>query len=337
MLGLNTSGQSTDAERDGGRVFGVVRRYYKRIAASNKAWHQRKLTGVYQDAIELCGGSLVAAGGYVTTFGVTFGLVFTLFLKTMLLDLIRSGRAWDYAVLLWWAFAPFCVAWVGLYFEFFAPSESPIYFDRANRKVYYVSRSKRRRFILFGPSRIEARSVDWSLVDAEHQTTAGGSAVSVRSIDHLVFLMRTSATDPTIAGFYVIGNIEFPNELWEYIRAYMEEGAAPLMADEAPPVKGGEQFEMMAALRERKHNYWSDWKTRPLTMIWQHLALPLFVVFFVVNRLVVWSAQTVKWPPEVKPALGVPVTEADVQADRAHKLRAASPSAAPYQPRKKKH
>lgn len=117
----------------------------------------------------------------------------------------------------------------------------------------------------------------------------------------------------------------------------MEEGAPPLMADEAPPVKGGEQFEMMAALRERKHNYWSDWKTRPLTMLWQHLALPLFVVFFIVNRLVVWSAQTVKWPPEVKPTLGVPVTEADVEADRTHKLRADSPSATPCQPRKKKH
>lgn len=207
MLGLNTSGRSTDAERDGGRVFGVVRRYYKRIAASNKAWHQRKLTGVYQDAIELCGGSLVAAGGYVTTFGLASAAVYLYFLGNgLLLDFAeRRGFLFTFGLI-----CAFPIFLIGLYFEFFAPSESPIYFDRAKRKVYDASRSKRRRFILFGPSRIEARSVDWSLVDTEHQTTAGGSAVSVRSINHLVFLMRTSATDPTIAGLYVIGNIEFP-------------------------------------------------------------------------------------------------------------------------------
>ena len=69
----------------------------------------------------------------------------------------------------------FAVFFIGIYFEMFGPSESPVYFDRARRKVYYVHQGKRKRFVLFGRSRIEARAVDWSLVDCEHHATLAGS------------------------------------------------------------------------------------------------------------------------------------------------------------------
>jgi hypothetical protein len=44
-------------------------------------------------------------------------------------------------------------------------------------------------------------------------------------------------------------------------------------------------------------------------------------VFFIVNRFVVWTAQKVHWPQEVKDALGAAVTEDDLKVDPAHKLR----------------
>ena len=218
----------------------------------------------------------------------------------------------------------FCVFFIGVYFEMFSPSEMPIYFDRARRKVYYVHRGSRRRFILFGPSVVEARVIDWSLVDAEHHTKATASTASVSRDHYLVFLMRKSEDDPTIADHYVIGPIDFPSALWEYIRRYMEKDAAPLTAEETPPYKGP-VFDMVEALKQRKKDYWRDWKEFPWTQLWQHLVLPLFAVFFLVNRCVVWTAQKVHWPAEVTQALGEAITEEDLQQDgAASKLREAS-------------
>jgi hypothetical protein len=330
----NTRGISTDAERE--NVYGMRRRYGKRREAGDKTWHANKLTGVYRDAVELQGGSLVAVGGYVTTYGVAAGGVGLWFMRSILSDLFRRGELWDWLTLIGISCTLFSIAFVGLYFEFFGPSEAPIYFDRARRKVYYVYRSRYRRWVLFGPSRIEARVVDWDLVDCERQVTTGGSTVSIRQHEHLVFLMRRSPSDPTIGGFYVISGLEFPDALWEYIRRYMEEGAPPLAAGEAPPkARSGKAIDMFKALLERRKTYWADWQATPGSMLLQHLLLPFVLVWIVVNRLVVWTAQTVVWPPEVKAALGAPITEADLAGDTRHTLRAVAPGeAAAFRPAK---
>ncbi|WP_295541800.1 DUF6708 domain-containing protein [uncultured Pseudacidovorax sp.] len=332
---LNTSGISADAERS--NVYGVRRRYGKRGSVGAKAWHANKLTGVYPDGIELQGGSLVAVGGYVTTFGVVSAGIGIWFLRSIFFDL-GQHEFWDYFTVVGMFCMAFAIAFVGLYFEFFGPSEAPIYFDRARRKVYYVYRSRYRRWVLFGPSRIQARVVDWDLVDCERQVTTGGSTVSIRQHEHLVFLMRRSPSDPTSGGFYVISDLEFPDALWEYIRRYMEEGAPPLAAGEAPPkARSGKPIDMFKALLERRHGYWAEWKDKPGSMVLQHLLLPFVLVWIVVNRLVVWTAQTVVWPPEVKAALGAPITEADLAGDTRHTLRAAAPGeAAAFKPPKRK-
>jgi hypothetical protein len=215
----------------------------------------------------------------------------------------------------------FAVFFIGIYFEMFGPSESPVYFDRARRKVYYVHQGKRKRFILFGRSRIEARAVDWSLVDCEHHATLAGSTATVSLVHTLLFLVRRSETDPTIVDSFVLPGVEFSSALWEYIRSYMEAGRAPLIAGESPPVQG-RTFEMMAALRQRRIDYWRDWREFPGKQLWQHLAIPLFLVFFIVNRCVVWSAQTVKWPSRFKESLGPLITEEDCAKDTEHRLRA---------------
>ncbi|WP_295538392.1 DUF6708 domain-containing protein [uncultured Pseudacidovorax sp.] len=332
---LNTYGISTDAERR--NVYGLRKRYGKCGPACEKTWHANKLTGVYRDAIEMQGGSLVAGGGYTTTFGAISGSLIFWFIRDELPTLFGMGL-WGYFTLLGMFCGAYSIAFIGLYFEFFGPSEAPIYFDRARRKVYYVYRSRYRRWVLFGPSRIQARVVDWDLVDCERQVTTGGSTVSIRQHEHLVFLMRRSPSDPTIGGFYVISGLEFPDALWEYIRRYMEEGAPPLAAGEVPPkARSGKAIDMFKALLERRHGYGAEWKDKPGSMVLQHLLLPFVLVWIVVNRLVVWTAQTLVWPPEVKAALGAPITEADLAGDTRHTLRAAAPGdAAAFRPVKRK-
>ncbi|KIQ20515.1 hypothetical protein RT97_28065 [Variovorax paradoxus] len=317
LIGFDTSGESTDETRLDGKVFGLTKRYDKKRAAGAQAGHQGRLSGVYRNVIEINGGSLVAAGGYATTLGLICGLLGLYFFRDSFFGDLAKGH---YALTAIGILCLFCVFFIGIYFEMFSPSESPIYFDRARRKVYYVHRSGRRRFILFGPSMVEARVIDWSLVDAEHHTKARASTASVSRDHYLVFLMRKSETDPTIVDAYPIGPIDVPSALWEYIRRYMERDAAPLIAGEAPPYKGA-TFDMIEALKQRKQNYWQDWKELPFTQLWQHLALPLFAVFFVVNRFVVWTAQKVHWPQEVKDALGAAITEEDLMVDSMHKLR----------------
>ncbi|MEJ8856939.1 hypothetical protein WKW79_20355 [Variovorax robiniae] len=86
---------------------------------------------------------------------------------------------------------------------------------------------------------------------------------------------------------------------------------------------------MIEALKRRRRDYWRDWKELPWTQLWQHMVLPLFLVFFVVNRFVVWTAQTVTWPQAIREALGAPITDADLAADTLHTLRSAVETSAP--------
>ena len=318
MIGFSTSGISTDDARQEGLVSGLLHRFDKRLPGSGQAGHQGRLSEVYRNAIELNGGSLVAAGGYVTTIGLLGALATTYFFGRGVYRNLVDG-AYVFFVLnmltIW------SLVLVGIHFEMFSPSEEPVYFDRIHRKVYYLHRGKRKRFVLFGPSAVEARTADWSLVDCELHAKLGGSTTSVRRTYHLLFLVRKSATDPTIVDWFVLAQVEFPGAMWEYIRGYMEADMPPLSADEAPPVKG-KNFDMIEALQQRRIDYWRDWRVFPWTQLWQHLALPLFAVFLIVNRFVVWTAQTVSRPQEIKDALGTPMTSGDIEEDVAHKLRA---------------
>lgn len=319
MIGVNVRGVSTDDARQEGLVSGLVQRYDKRLPGSPEGGHQGRLSGVYRDAVEVNGGSIVEAGGYVTTFGLIGSGAGMVYGWSFLCGLFHD-QAWGWFALnisiIWSLFA------IGLYFEMFSPSEQPIYFDRAHRKVYYVHQG-RKRFWLFGPSVVEARSADWSLVDAELHTKLGGSTTSISRSYHMVFLVRSSERDPTIVDHFVLPALDFPGAMWEYIRGYMEAGTPPLRAGEAPPFKG-QGFDMIEALKQRIRDYRRDWKEFFWKQLFFHLTLPLFLVFLLVNRCVVWTAQTVHWPPEITEALGPPITEADLAADSEHRLRAAS-------------
>ncbi len=217
----------------------------------------------------------------------------------------------------------------GVYLEWFSPTEKPVYFDRANRKVHYVHTGKRKRFILFGPTEVEARSVDWDLVDAELHATMGGTPSVVHRVYFIVMNVRANRTDPTVVDSIALPPVEFSGALWEYIRRYMEAGMPPLGAGETPPTKGprgSKGLDMAAALKWRKQNYWIDWRDFFWKQLLQHLLLPVIFVFLFVNRLIVWTAQQVTWPASILEALGPPITEADLAADYTHRLRAAGTS-----------
>lgn len=328
MIGFNTRGISTDDARQASLISGLIHRYGKSMPGGGQAGHQGRLSEVYCNAIELNGGSLVSAGGWVTAYGLLGGLIGT-HIAWDLLHSLRVETISDY----FWNYGPILALWpiffIGIYFEMFSPSETPIYLDRLQRKVYYVHQGKRKRFLLFGPTSVEARAADWSLIDCELHALTGGGANSVRRTYHLLFLVRASKADPTIVDSFVLPNVEFPGAMWEYIRGYMELGMPPLKAGEVPPTKGAKGikgFDMVEALRQRRIDYWRDWKEFPWTQLWQHLVLPLFTVYFIVNRFVVWTAQTVIWPNDILDALGAPVTAADLDADVLHALRAAAHS-----------
>ncbi|MDP9901885.1 DUF6708 domain-containing protein [Variovorax ginsengisoli] len=336
VLGFNTSGISTDDARQENLVAGLIERYDKRLPGSGEASHQGRLSEVYRDAIELNGGSLVSAGGWVTTIGL-LGALLNIWLEP------SGSFARDYQIagflgVLFTVLIIGSIFFIGIYFEMFSPSEMPIYFDRLRRKVYYVHQGQRKRFLLFGPTTVEARTADWSLVDCELHAKMGGSTTSFRRTFHLVFLVRASTTDPTIVDSFVLPSVEFPGAMWEYIRGYMEAGMPPLKAGEVSPTKGPKGikgFDMVEALKQRRRDYWRDWKEFPWTQLWQHLTLPLFVVFFIVNRFVVWTAQTVTWPKEIEDALGAPITEADLAVNTRHTLRVAATDEDPYEGRRR--
>ncbi|MDP9901888.1 DUF6708 domain-containing protein [Variovorax ginsengisoli] len=310
VLGFNTSGISTEDARQVSLVAGLIERYDKRLPGGGEAAQQGRLSEVYSNAVELNGGSLVSAGGYTTTFGLVAGGGAVWATSGGSLSLWTDLQSGHYVAFLFGIAAFFAIFFIGIYFEMFSPSEMPIYFDRLRRKVYYVHQGQRKRFLLFGPTTVEARTADWSLVDCELHAKVGGSTTSFRRTFHLVFLVRASASDPTIVDSFVLPSVDFPGAMWEYIRGYMEAGMPPLQAGEVSPTKGPKGikgFDMVEALKQRRKDYWRDWKEFPWTQLWQHLALPLFVVFFVVNRFVVWTAQTVTWPKEIEDALGAPI------------------------------
>ena len=137
---------------------------------------------------------------------------------------------------------------------------------------------------------------------------------SVRRIHHLVFLVRNSAGDASIMASYVMAGAEFPCALWEYIRRCMDQ-----VGDKAMSPRGG-KFDMIDALERAQKNYWRDWREAPWTQFWQHLCLPFFIPFLFVSPLLVWSARMVHWLPNLKEALGRPMTQEDLLRDTSHQI-----------------
>ena len=221
-----------------------------------------------------------------------------------------------------------------LYFytlTFFRPSDDSVIFDRGNRKVHWVSiqlAGKTRRAALKRPI-IEVRSVDWSLVDAEHRTIVKVNTASASRDHDLAFVVRRSATDTTIVDEFgiapsmLLGETTVP-ALWEHIRRYMEEGGPPLppgVSAPSPTVpKPRNWWQSMSLVGPFGPKYMQWWKKQPGLTLAVHvllpLSLPIYLTWGTLNWLTYATEQKVHWPQDVLDALGPALNVQELQAGK---------------------
>jgi hypothetical protein len=331
--GFNVNGRSTDQDRSDRKTVGLVARYGKRRCTSGMSAHGGALTGVYSEVIEFQRLYLTGAGGYYLAHCFVIGVIGTwLSWKFLLVPVPWEKGLLDYAII---AFA-FLGSWMFFaffaYLELFAPADSPIYFDRRHRKVYKVLQSGARRWGFFGPRKSRLVAYDWDLVDAEHQTTLQASTATATRMHHLVFLVRKSKDDSTIVDHFIFASVDFVPALWEYIRRYMEEGSAPLVEGEFPPVSNmgvyvpWSDFGAVVPFLDQPAR---RWKEQPWKTLYKHIAMPITVPLYLnwlfFNRLTVWTAQKVEWPEEIERAIGRLINELDLRSDPCRSLRPGPP------------
>jgi len=296
--------------------------------------HGGKLTGVYPETIEFQRIILSGMGGFYTTFCFVGGIVLSCFFAEFSpRDFPNLDDPWDLSILIFeilvaWGFFVFFAC-----FELFAPADQPVYFDRKHRKVYKVVQSGKRRWGLVGPRKSKLVAYDWDLIDAEHQTTMHANTATVSRLHHLVFLMRKSADDPTIVDHFIFAMIDFVPALWEYIRRYMEEDAAPLIEGEFPPWSQVGVYEPWSDVHAyvpfldpeyRQRRKERPWKTFFQTL-WMPITVPLYILWLFFNRLTVWTAQKVEWPREIVEAIGPLISEEDLRTAPYRRLRPGAP------------
>lgn len=330
MVGINVNGRSTDKERSPSTLGGLLQRYKKRTQASMTVDHWGRLTGVHANTIEFQRMLFLGAGGYWLTYGFVAGAISSILMTLFFLSEFLELKAY-LSIVVWYA-ASWLLFALFAYVELFSPSDRPIYFDRKHRKIYKVVSVGPRRWGRIGPRNAILTAYDWSLVDAEHHATVQVSAATAQRNHHLVFLVRRSSGDPTIVDHFEFTNVEIVSALWEYIRRYMEENEAPLTAGEFPPqstigvYKPWSDFGGVVPLLDQPARRLRE---RPWKTFFQCLAVPLTVPLYVLwlffNRLTVWTAQQVEWPPQIVDAIGPLITEQDLRTDAHRSLRPGPP------------
>ena len=196
-------------------------------------------------------------------------------------------------------------------YEFFRPEDEPIIFDRKHRKVYRLFRETHPGWKgLFRPWPMRAAEYEWDLVDVEHNAFLMTTGSTITRLHHLFFIVRRSATDPTIIDSFEVGNTIQLGEttvalLWEHIRQFMEEQGPHIPAGESlitskPPAT---LWESMGAVGPIGPDYFSLWKTQRGTMIFYHVLFPFFLPMFLLWGLFNWlsykTATPIQWPQEV--------------------------------------
>ncbi len=161
---------------------------------------------------------------------------------------------------------------------------------------------------------IHAVEYEWDLIDAEHNaviTTTGSTAMRFHN---LMFVVRKSATDPTIIDSFPVGNTVQLGELsvatvWEHIRRFMEDNGPHLPPGESLNLEKPPQtlWEGMVQVGPVGPAYARGWKASLVIMVVYHLLFPFFVPMFffwgIFNWLSYKTATPVAWPREVLDAV----------------------------------
>jgi len=169
-------GKSTDAERKGGEVSGIVTRYSKRERASTTPVAMGWIKANFGAAIEYTGSSQgmrglsLIAGGLGFCMGTGFSAMFA--------SGVYDWPIQSYLDLPLWFAPPVFLAfglWIALWtirLELFRPTDEPTIFDRAHRKVYRIFRETQPGFKgLFKRWPLRVCEYEWDLIDVEHTAT----------------------------------------------------------------------------------------------------------------------------------------------------------------------
>lgn len=313
------AGRSTDSERPDGQVSGIVKRFAKSIQVATKPTVLGLLKTKFPHALELTGISHEVRGliffmGLITGgVGIFFGQMS--FFGLLDRDIERTFIKIMLCVSTFFFIFGFCVLLRAIRYEFFRPEDEPIIFDRKHRKVYRLFRETHPGWKgLFRPWPMRAAEYEWDLIDVEHNAVLMTTGSTITRLHNLIFIVRRSATDPTIIDSFEVGNTIQLGEttvapLWEHIRRFMEEQGPHIPAGEAlitskPPAT---LWESMGAVGPIGPDYFSLWKTQRGTMIFYHLLFPFFLPMFLLWGLFNWlsykTATPIHWPQEVLDAV----------------------------------
>jgi hypothetical protein len=283
---MNEAERSTAVDRPDGNVSGIVKRFSKDSPASETPLSLGLIKKIYSEAIEytaiakgtrgmimfvgLFGSGLViwcACDGFMTQLSSRFlgaAEFFFVFLSTVLI---------------------LCSSYLALkcmQLELFMPEDSPIIFDRRNRKVYRIYKETYtgwRGVLRHWPLRTAEH--DWALIDAEHQATVSTTGSTILRYHALMFLVRKSSSDPTIVDSFTVGSSIQMGEVtvpavWEHIRRFMEEDGPHLNPGEVvhSSVPSESFWKCMAATGPYGANFKIWWKKYTLLMLWGYFFSP---------------------------------------------------------------
>lgn len=319
VTGGSPVGQSTDAARPDGNVSGIVKRYGKREPAAPKPISLHLIKRTFGHAIEYSGiparlrGLMIFTGILALAVGGSGGY-------QILMVAIRAGIT-EALYVLDLVIGSFFIA-LGCYvmvkaarLELFRPEDEPIIFDRKNRKVYRLFRETYPGFIgTFRHWPMRAAEYEWDLIDVEHNAELFTTGSTVDRRHALLFLVRKSATDPTIIDSFNVGSSFELTEpilsaVWEHIRRFMEEDGPYLppgetLANEDPPQT---LWASMGTVGPFGPKYMTWWREHRVSMVLFHLLAPITVPMFVFWGFLNWlsysTAIKAQWPPEVLSAV----------------------------------
>jgi hypothetical protein len=311
------AGQSTDAERPDGRFAGIIKRYQKHEVGADVPISFGLIKARYSDSIEYTGipkgirGLIMTAGLITVSMPLAACIMF-------ITDILREGihRPFDafiFLILIFFLGVGAYLALRSIRLDLFRPEDEPIIFDRKHRKVYRIFRETypgAAGILKHWPMR--AAEYDWDLIDVEHNATLTTTGSTIMRYHTLIFIVRKSATDPTVIDSFNVGNGMQLGEqtvpaVWEHIRRFMEEQGPHLPPGEKVVLPPSQSFLQSVISTPFWPQYRRWWKEQDGLMILGHLLFPVFLPAFLLWVLFNWlnykTASSIEWPQEVLDAI----------------------------------
>lgn len=307
------------------KISGLIESYSKTKPAASGATAFDLIKNVYSDAIEYKGIKDGARG--VLTLLSLICVFLTTFAIYRLLPLGGKGKTDPFTLVTDIIFIS-CIVAFSIYFilrclrfELFRPEDEPIMFDRKNRKIYRIFRRVQPGWRgLFKTWPIATAEHEWDLVDAEHHAATNANTSTISRVHSLLFVVRRSATDPTIVDSFSLGSSMELGEvtvpaMYEHIRKFMEENGPPLPSGEevvhsAKPANFIECMRRSGPYGDTLKLWWRH--ARILTIIgfiFFPVTFPIVTILGIFSWFSYITSIPIRWSDEVTAAIGIPLQE----------------------------